>query len=123
MIVSRSTVVPTSSSRTTNAREDMVYPLGLLTLTGRYPTFRLLATPSATRNSASESRPRQLRLEVPVSAGFYLFPKILPERPSNLVSGITFTDNTASGCERWGVLITQSYPVSSEARFIIIDTC
>ncbi|KAK7446994.1 hypothetical protein VKT23_014207 [Stygiomarasmius scandens] len=28
------------------------------------------------------------------------------------VSGITFTDNTASGCERWGVLITQSYPDS-----------
>ncbi|THV03485.1 glycoside hydrolase [Dendrothele bispora CBS 962.96] len=28
------------------------------------------------------------------------------------VSGVTYTDNTASGCERWGVLITQSYPAS-----------
>ena len=120
MIVSQSTVVPTSSSRTTNAREDMGYPLGLLTLTGKYPTFRLLATLSATRNNASESKPRRLRPEAPVSARFYLFPKV-PTDLCNLVSGITFTDNTASGCERGGVLITQSYPVSSEARFV--DTC
>ncbi|THV03533.1 glycoside hydrolase [Dendrothele bispora CBS 962.96] len=28
------------------------------------------------------------------------------------VDGITFTDNTASGCEEFGVLITQSYPDS-----------
>ncbi|KAK7446987.1 hypothetical protein VKT23_014200 [Stygiomarasmius scandens] len=28
------------------------------------------------------------------------------------VSGITYTDNTASGCEEFGVLITQSYPDS-----------
>jgi polygalacturonase len=33
-----------------------------------------------------------------------------------VVSGVTFTDNTASGCQQLGVLITQSYPVSRDVK-------